>query len=92
MNHSSLNNSALFGILMCCVSSIYGITVTRAITVISHSEIKYLYVHCGAATLDIWSPYGVFSWWFEHLLVRSQKEYLVGTWWILSNRTVYVIT
>ena len=34
MNHASLNTSALFGICICCGSSIYGLTVTRSSMVI----------------------------------------------------------
>ena len=40
MNHASLNTSALFGILMCCGSSIYCLTVTRVSTVIPWAEIR----------------------------------------------------
>ena len=66
INHSILNTSSLFGICMCCGSSIYGFTVTRASMLIPQAEIDIL---------DIWSPSGVFSWWFEHIPVESQKEY-----------------
>ena len=40
MNHSSLNTSAIFGICMCCGSSIYGLTVTRASMVIPRAAIE----------------------------------------------------
>ena len=67
---------------MCCVSSIYGLTVTRASIVVTQAAIdrhgrgiERPCIHCGAAVLEIWSPYGVFSWWFERLLVGSQKDY-----------------
>ena len=85
MNHTSINTSALFVICMCCDPSIYGLTVTRASTVIypgqrlTSATVAVLntrvFVHCGAVILDVWSLSGVFSWWFEHLLVGYQKEY-----------------
>ena len=81
MNNSSINNSALFGIFMCCGSSIYGLTLTRASMVIPWEVIEHLggierlCIYCGAAIFNIWSPSGVFSWWFESLLVGSQNEY-----------------
>ena len=75
MNIDSLNNSALFGICMCCGSSIYGLTVTRYIMVILQAGInrgvERPCIHGGADILEIWSPYGVFSWWFERLVVGS---------------------
>ena len=40
MNHSSINTSALFGIHMFFDSSIYGITITRASTVIPRAAIE----------------------------------------------------
>ena len=40
MNHVSLNTSALFGICVCCGSSIYGLDVTRSSMVIPQAEIK----------------------------------------------------
>ena len=63
MKHSSLNTSYLFGICMRCGSFICGITVTRASEVIPQEA------------TNIWSLSSVFSWWFEVILVRSQKEY-----------------
>ena len=69
MNHSSLNISALFGICMCFGSIFYGITVTRASMVITQAVIVRPCVHGRAEILEVWSPYGVFSWWFERLLV-----------------------
>ena len=83
MNQASINNSDLFFICMCCVSSIYGLTVTTDSTEISREAIyrhgygiERLCVYCGAAILDIWSPSGMFYWWIERELVGSQKEYL----------------
>ena len=67
-NESACKKSGRLGmdqvICMCCGSSIYGLTVTRDSMVIPW-----------AAIVEIWSPSGVFSWWFEGLLVGSQKEY-----------------
>ena len=43
MNHFSINTSDLFGICMCCGSSIYGINVSTASTVIPRAVIdQYL--------------------------------------------------
>ena len=61
MKHASLNMIALFGISMCCGSGIHGLTVTRASMVKPRTAIG--------------STSGVFSWWFERLLVGFQKEY-----------------
>ena len=70
MNHVSLNTSALFGICMCCGSTIYGLTVTSASTAIPRPAIIDLE--------SIWS----FSWCIERLMVGSQKEYL--GWYMLE--------
>ena len=77
MKHFSINTSDLFGIFMCCGYIIYGITVTRASMVITQAVIVRPCVHGRAEILEVWSPYGVFSWWFERLLVGYQKEYFV---------------
>ena len=78
MNHDSLNTSALFGICICCGSIIYGLTVTRASMVIPSAEINRIEcpcIHCRVTIFEIWSPSGVFSWWFERLLLGYQQEY-----------------
>ena len=78
MNHTSLNTSSIFGICICFLSSICGLTITIDSMVIPRSagsRVERSCVHCGVEILDIWSPSGVFSWWFERLLVGSQREY-----------------
>ena len=69
MKHDSLNTIDIFGRLMCCGSSIYSLAVTRDSMVITRSAINHCHdrgienpwVHCRAATFDIWVPSGVFS-------------------------------
>ena len=95
MNHDSLNNSALFGVCIFCDSSIYGLTVTRDIIVIPRAAIKELNARAFTVGQRFWrfgvhvsSFLGGFSvyWW------GLRRSILVGTFWILSNRPVYVIT
>ena len=84
-NHTSINTSDLFGIFMCCGYIIYGITVTRASTMIPREAIRHrielfgVHLACFIGGLSIY-------WWGLRMII------LVGTWWIWINRTVCVIT
>ena len=81
MNHASLNTSALFGICVCCGSSIYGLTLTTYSVEIPRSAIGQEFwrfrVHL-ACFIGSFSAY----WWGIRMSI------LVGTWWRLSNREV----
>ena len=97
MNHASLNTSALFVICMCCGSSIYGLTVTIAITVIPRAAIDRLLfatvvgvnAHVFTAEQIFWR-FGVrlacFLGGLSIYLWGLIRSILVGTWWKLSNR------
>ena len=103
MNHSSLNTSALFGICMCCGSSIYGLTVTTdsmaipraAIDRIPFATFAVLNARAFPEERRFWRFVvhmacflgGLILYWWSLII-----NILVGTRWILSNRRVYVIT
>ena len=63
----------------CVVSSIHSLNVSKFSMVIPRAafdrQVECPCVHCGVVILKIWNPSCVFSWWFEGLLVGSQKEY-----------------
>ena len=84
MNHASLNTSALFSICMCCSSSIYDLTVTIGSTVIPMSAIDQFW-RFGVNLVRFICGLRVFC-------LGIRRNILVGTWWRLSNRRVYVIT
>ena len=84
MNHTSLNTSDLFGIYMCCGSSIYGLTVTTASMAIPMAAIDRKFWRFGVHLACFIGDLSVYLW-----VIR--RNILVGTWWRLSNRRVYNI-
>ena len=102
MNRSSLNTSALFSILMCCGSSIYGLTVITVITEIPRSVIDRIPFAIVAGLIvpaftveRQFRRFGVHLECFLGSLSASwwglRRNISVGTWWRFINRRVYNI-
>ena len=94
-NHASINTSALFGICMCCSSSIYSLTVTTASMVIPRAAIDWLPfamvagLNARAFTAERQiRTFGVhlecFLGGFRIYWWGLRRNILVETWWILS--------
>ena len=102
MNHSSINTSALFDIWMCCWSSMYGISLTRASMAILWSAINQLVfdtvaglnAHAFTTERQFLRLAVHLAYFFDGFSVYwwgLRRSILVGTWWRLSNRTICAI-
>ena len=97
MNHVSLNTSTLFVICICCVSIIYGITVTKASKIMPMAALGNMpfatIVGENARAFTAEWQFWIFGVHMECFLSGLcvywcviRRNILVGTWWRLINR------